>query len=81
MVKEVLKGPEVCKDPARLCTYAVGVNVLKQGEDPTIKPKEEYPEWYECVFYFALIACQISYNNNLELRFHFVPPIYSGCFS
>ncbi|KAK2906879.1 hypothetical protein Q8A67_005864 [Cirrhinus molitorella] len=45
MVKEVFKGPEVCKDPVRLCTHAVGVNVFKQGEDPLIKPKEEYPEW------------------------------------
>ncbi|XP_067271875.1 large ribosomal subunit protein mL54 [Pseudorasbora parva] len=45
MVKEVLKGPEVCKDPEKLCTHAVGVNIFKQGEDPRIKPKEEYPEW------------------------------------
>ncbi|XP_073700812.1 large ribosomal subunit protein mL54 [Garra rufa] len=45
MVKEVFKGPDVCKDPVRLCTHAVGVNVFKQGEDPLIKPKEEYPEW------------------------------------
>lgn len=45
MVKEELKGPEVCKDPLRLTTYAVGVNVLKQGEDPMLKPPEQYPEW------------------------------------
>lgn len=45
MIKEELKGPEVCKDPVRLTTYAVGVNVLKQGEDPVLKPREEYPEW------------------------------------
>ncbi|KTG36564.1 hypothetical protein cypCar_00022401 [Cyprinus carpio] len=45
MVKEVFKGPEVCKDPVRLCTHAIGANIFKQGEDPLIKPKEEYPEW------------------------------------
>lgn len=49
MVKEVLKGPEVCKDPVRLTTYAVGVNVFKQGEDPPLKAHEEYPEWYVTV--------------------------------
>ncbi|KAM9461910.1 large ribosomal subunit protein mL54 [Clarias gariepinus] len=45
MVKDVLKGPEVCKDPVRLTTHAVGVNIYKQGEDPQLKPKEEYPAW------------------------------------
>ncbi|XP_051551081.1 39S ribosomal protein L54, mitochondrial-like [Myxocyprinus asiaticus] len=45
MVKEVIKGPEICKDPVKLCTHAVGVNIFKQGEDPPLKPKEEYPEW------------------------------------
>ncbi|KAM4575303.1 large ribosomal subunit protein mL54 [Fundulus diaphanus] len=45
MIKEVLKGPEVCKDPIRLTSYAVGVNIYKQGEDPKLKPPEEYPEW------------------------------------
>nr|XP_046247535.1 39S ribosomal protein L54, mitochondrial [Scatophagus argus] len=45
VVKEELKGPEVCKDPVKLTTYAVGVNIFKQGEDPQLKPKEEYPEW------------------------------------
>lgn len=45
MVKEELKGPEVCKDPVRLTTYAVGVNVFKEGEDPMLKPPEQYPEW------------------------------------
>ncbi|TNM87846.1 39S ribosomal protein L54, mitochondrial [Takifugu flavidus] len=45
MVKEELKGPEVCKDPVRLTTYAVGVNVFKQGEDPVLKPPDQYPEW------------------------------------
>lgn len=61
MVKEVLKGPEVCKDPAKLCTYAVGVNVFKQGEDPTIKPKEEYPEWL-----FQLNLGPVKKLNELE---------------
>lgn len=46
MVKEELKGPEVCKDPVRLTSYAVGVNVFKQGEDPLLKPPEQYPEWW-----------------------------------
>lgn len=45
MVKEELKGPDVCKDPVRLTTYAVGVNVFKEGEDPMLKPPEQYPEW------------------------------------
>ncbi|XP_030640735.1 large ribosomal subunit protein mL54 [Chanos chanos] len=45
MVKEALKGPEVCKDPVRLTSHAVGVNIFKQGEDPPLKPQEEYPEW------------------------------------
>ncbi|XP_022615300.1 39S ribosomal protein L54, mitochondrial [Seriola dumerili] len=45
MVKEELKGPEVCKDPVRLTSYAVGVNIFKQGDDPKLKPPEEYPEW------------------------------------
>lgn len=45
MVKEELKGPEVCKDAVKLTSYAVGVNIFKQGEDPKLKPPEEYPEW------------------------------------
>ncbi|XP_077463480.1 large ribosomal subunit protein mL54 [Stigmatopora argus] len=45
MVKDELKGPEVCKDPVRLTSYAVGANIFKQGEDPKLKPDEEYPEW------------------------------------
>ncbi|KAJ0032426.1 hypothetical protein NQD34_002507 [Periophthalmus magnuspinnatus] len=45
MVKEELKGPEICKDPVRLTTYAVGVNIFKQGEDPKLKEPGEYPDW------------------------------------
>ncbi|XP_077439401.1 large ribosomal subunit protein mL54 isoform X1 [Vanacampus margaritifer] len=45
MVKEEFKGPEVCKDPVRLTTYAVGANIYKEGDDPQLKPVEEYPEW------------------------------------
>ncbi|XP_051233973.1 39S ribosomal protein L54, mitochondrial [Dicentrarchus labrax] len=45
MMKENLKGPEVCQDTVRLTTHAVGVNIFKQGEDPPLKPPEEYPEW------------------------------------
>ncbi|XP_056459952.1 39S ribosomal protein L54, mitochondrial isoform X2 [Gadus chalcogrammus] len=45
MMKEDVKGPEVCKDTERLTTHAVGVNIFKQGEDPKLKSPEEYPEW------------------------------------
>ncbi|XP_029938879.1 large ribosomal subunit protein mL54 [Salarias fasciatus] len=45
MVKAELKGPEVCRDPVRLTSHAVGVNIFKEGEDPKLKPTEEYPEW------------------------------------
>lgn len=45
LVKDVLKGPEVCKDPVKLTSYAVGVNIYKQGDDPPLKSKEEYPAW------------------------------------
>ncbi|XP_028856740.1 large ribosomal subunit protein mL54 [Denticeps clupeoides] len=45
MAKEALKGPEVCSDPVKLCTHAVGVNIFKQGEDPPLKPHRDYPEW------------------------------------
>lgn len=45
MVKDVLKGPEVCKDPVKLTSHAVGVNIFKQGDDPALKPPKEYPEW------------------------------------
>eukprot|EP00063_Salmo_salar_P096860 XP_014071695.1 PREDICTED: 39S ribosomal protein L54, mitochondrial-like isoform X2 [Salmo salar] len=45
IVKDVLKGPELCKDPVKLTSHAVGVNILKQGDDPALKPHKEYPEW------------------------------------
>ncbi|KAM6921061.1 large ribosomal subunit protein mL54 [Xenentodon cancila] len=45
MMKDEVKGPEVCKDPVRLASYAVGANIFRQGEDPKLKPAEEYPEW------------------------------------
>lgn len=44
-MKEDLNGPEVCKDPVKLTSYAVGVNIFKQGEDPKLKSPEEYPDW------------------------------------
>ncbi|KAM9832169.1 large ribosomal subunit protein mL54 [Neosynchiropus ocellatus] len=61
MVKEELKGPEVCKDPVRLTTYAVGVNIFKQGEDPKLRAVEEYPEWL-----FQLNFGEIKKLNELE---------------
>ncbi|XP_034386781.1 39S ribosomal protein L54, mitochondrial [Cyclopterus lumpus] len=45
MAKDESKGPEVCRDPVRLTSYAVGVNILKQGDDPQLKPPDQYPEW------------------------------------
>lgn len=45
MTKEEQKGPEVCRDPIRLTSYAVGANILKQGDDPHLKPPDQYPEW------------------------------------
>lgn len=45
MMKQDLQGPEVCRDPVRLTTHAVGANIFKQGEDPQLKPHDQYPEW------------------------------------
>lgn len=61
MVKEELKGPEVCKDPVRLTTYAVGANIFKQGEDPQLKPPEQYPEWWVHMFVFVLLFFAIFF--------------------
>ncbi|XP_053556702.1 39S ribosomal protein L54, mitochondrial [Bombina bombina] len=44
-VKEVLKGPDVCKDPAILTTHAMGVNIYKTGQDVKLKEDSDYPEW------------------------------------
>uniref|UniRef100_A0A8C4SSL6 Large ribosomal subunit protein mL54 n=1 Tax=Erpetoichthys calabaricus TaxID=27687 RepID=A0A8C4SSL6_ERPCA len=43
--KDSMKGPEVCKDPVKLTSHAMGVNIFKDGQDPVLKASEEYPQW------------------------------------
>ncbi|XP_029285633.1 large ribosomal subunit protein mL54 [Cottoperca gobio] len=43
--KDGEQGPAVCKDTIRLTSYAVGTNIFKIGEDPQLKPHDQYPEW------------------------------------
>ncbi|KAM9330560.1 large ribosomal subunit protein mL54 [Gastrophryne carolinensis] len=45
LVKDVQKGPELCKDPCILATHAVGLNIYKAGSDIQIKDDVQYPEW------------------------------------
>ncbi|XP_040178202.1 39S ribosomal protein L54, mitochondrial [Rana temporaria] len=45
LVKEVQKGPEVCKDPYILATNAMGLNIYKSGSDVQLKDDSHYPEW------------------------------------
>ncbi|XP_064621094.1 large ribosomal subunit protein mL54-like [Lineus longissimus] len=39
------KELEVETDPEKLVNYCCGANYFKAGEDPKIKPDEEYPDW------------------------------------
>ncbi|XP_045400749.1 39S ribosomal protein L54, mitochondrial isoform X2 [Lemur catta] len=45
VASEALKDPDVCTDPVQLTTYAMGVNIYKEGQDVALKPDTEYPEW------------------------------------
>ncbi|XP_077331799.1 large ribosomal subunit protein mL54 isoform X1 [Lithobates pipiens] len=45
LVKEVQKGPEICKDPYILATHAMGLNIYKSGSDVQLKDDSHYPEW------------------------------------
>ncbi|XP_002761641.1 large ribosomal subunit protein mL54 [Callithrix jacchus] len=45
VASDALKDPEVCTDPVQLTTYAMGVNIYKEGQDVPLKPNAEYPGW------------------------------------
>ncbi|KAJ7993148.1 hypothetical protein DPEC_G00269420 [Dallia pectoralis] len=65
MGKDVLAGPEVCTDPVMLTSHAVGVNIFKQGDNPVLKPHDEYPEW---LFHLHLGPTKEIYELDPESR-------------
>lgn len=36
---------EAERDPEKLCKFVCGANIMKNGQDPEIKPDSEYPDW------------------------------------
>lgn len=69
MMKEEVKGPEVCKDPIRLTSYAVGANILKQGEDPQLKPNDQYPEWWVLSIAFCQHGLEWTLSGFYQISF------------
>ncbi|XP_068089893.1 large ribosomal subunit protein mL54 [Hyperolius riggenbachi] len=45
LAKDIQKGPEVCKEPDKLITHAMGLNIYKAGVDVKLRDDSQYPEW------------------------------------